>query len=179
MGILDRFFSRPSAPAGTGSGALPDNSALVAAMVKLGKKDTDKNRRALHASLVQSTLIVATTEEFGRPPAKKKAKKKIAKKSKKKSKAKNAAPETDAGEGTSLKIVKDEKGETVLPVFTDDKSFLAWYPQGSPFIALPAKEVFALILQHDLAKIAINPAGPVWGVLSQADIQRLVLANGG
>lgn len=180
MGILDRFFSKKPAPSASGIEGLPDNSKLVQAMVKLGKKDSEKNRRNLHAQLVQSTLIVATTEDISQPkPAKKKAKKKAAKKAKKKSKAKakKAAESLDDGEGTSLKIVKDEHGEIVLPVFTDDTSFLAWYKEGSPFVAMPARDVFALVLEHDLAKIAINPAGPIWGTLSKGDIQRLLFAG--
>lgn len=181
MGIFDRFLKSKSAATAAG---LPDNSRLVKAMVSLGKKDSEKNRRALHVGLVTSTLIVATTEVFDpnaeAAPAKKKAKKKAAKKAKKKSKAKNKADESvDGGAGLSLKIVKDEHGATVLPVFTDDGAFMAWYKEGSPFVALPAKDIFQLVLEHDLARIAINPAGPVWGTLSQADIQRLLFSGDG
>ena len=119
---------------------LPRNPALCKAIKRVARSDSPRNRAQLRRAFRQAQLILATVNEVS------------------------------GDQKLSFKIVKDEQGHKVLPAFTDRASFLAWYTDGSPFVALAAGQVARLVAEDKVDRLALNPAGPIWGVFSRNDL---------
>lgn len=60
--------------------------------------------------------------------------------------------------------------------FTSEEALLKWKKEGTPYIALGAKDIFSLALQSEMESIVINPAGPTGGELTLPEIH--ILAEG-
>jgi hypothetical protein len=64
-------------------------------------------------------------------------------------------------------------GSKGLVAFTSEKALLAWRPVGCPYVELRAPDIVSLALRSDLRSIIVNPAGPVGGYVSYAELTAL------
>jgi hypothetical protein len=63
----------------------------------------------------------------------------------------------------------------VLPVFTSTAAVLAWRPEGTGILTLPARALLEMALAEGTGKIVINPGSPTWGY----DLQGSLSADAG
>jgi hypothetical protein len=69
---------------------------------------------------------------------------------------------------------RNAQGEMVMGVFTDPPALKRWAPGAAEFLAIAAWKLFDIMLQNGFAEIVINPAGPVSGKLTRAEVERLM-----
>jgi len=126
------------------------NQALVEAMKAVSISDTPERRALLFQLLLESTLIVATPDRPDEP------------------RMRTAGP----GEHMNLVTLRDADG-TVLPVFTSTAAVLAWRPDGTGIVALPARALLEMALAAGTGKIAVNPGSPTFGYVTRYEIEAL------
>ena len=80
-------------------------------------------------------------------------------------------------EGAELVLAIGEDDQAYVPVFTDVAAMRSAFPHAYEPRMEPASVVFELVLSGDCAGLAINPAGPIGGILSRQDVASL--AEGG
>ena len=73
-------------------------------------------------------------------------------------------------EGRELVLAVGEDDETYLPAFTDVPAMRAAFPTSYDPRLEPAARVFELVLAGDCAGLALNPAGPIGGILTRDDV---------
>lgn len=80
-----------------------------------------------------------------------------------------------AGDSTTIPFVatRDDKGGKVMLAFTGEEALLAWRPVGCDTVELKIKDLCALALSAGVASVAINPRGPVGGLLRTDEIKAL------
>ena len=78
-----------------------------------------------------------------------------------------------AMEGPELVLAIGEDDQTYLPAFTDVPAMRAAFPDAFDPRTEPARTVFELVLAGDCAGLAINPAGPIGGILTRDDVASL------
>jgi hypothetical protein len=81
-------------------------------------------------------------------------------------------------EGRELVLAIGEDDETYLPAFTDVPAMRAAFPTSYDPRLEPAARVFELVLAGDCAGLALNPAGPIGGILTRDDVATLADAAG-
>ncbi len=81
-----------------------------------------------------------------------------------------------AVEGRELVLAIDEDDQAYVPAFTDLGAMRAAFPQAYDPRVEPAAVVFELVLAGDCAGLALNPAGPIGGILPREDVASLVEA---
>ncbi len=67
-----------------------------------------------------------------------------------------------------------EDDEAYVPAFTDVAAMRAAFPNAYDPRSEPASVVFELVLAGDCAGLAVNPAGPIGGILTRDDVTSLV-----
>ena len=80
-------------------------------------------------------------------------------------------------EGAELVLAIGEDDQAYVPVFTDVAAMRSAFPHAYEPRMEPASVVFELVLSGDCAGLAINPAGPIGGILTRQDVGSL--AEGG
>jgi hypothetical protein len=76
-------------------------------------------------------------------------------------------------EGEELVLAIGEDDLTYVPAFTDVAAMRAAFPDAYDPRTEPASVVFELVLGGDCAGLAINPAGPIGGILTREDVESL------
>jgi hypothetical protein len=76
-------------------------------------------------------------------------------------------------EGEELVLAIGEDDFTYVPAYTDVASMRAAFPDAYDPRTEPASVVFELVLGGDCAGLAINPAGPIGGILTREDVESL------
>lgn len=84
-----------------------------------------------------------------------------------------------AVEGRELVLAVGEDEDVYLPAFTDVPAMRAAFPTSYDPRVEPASTVFHLVLGGDCAGLALNPAGPIGGILPRDDVASLAEADGG
>lgn len=125
------------------------NTALVEAMDAVARDDRPEARAMLFQLLLESTVVVATSEAG--PPG---------------------TRTTEAGEHLSLITGSDEDGP-VVPMFTSVDALLRWMPGGSPYAALPASALAQMVASQPPARIVVDPGSPTWGIITQQEVEAL------
>ncbi len=130
------------------------NPYLLNTMQAVAQDDTSEHREAFYRALLKSVLILPTSERSveGLAPQKQ-----------------TLTQDTVA----DLVVFRNPEGELVLLAFTDRDAVLAWRPEGTPYLALPAVDLFSLAAQNRVSEILINPVGPVRGQLTREEIVTL------
>ena len=82
-----------------------------------------------------------------------------------------------AVEGKELVLAIGEDDQSYLPAFTGVAAMRTAFPSAYDPRLEPASVVFELVLAGDCAGLAINPAGPIGGILTRQDVASL--AEGG
>ena len=83
-----------------------------------------------------------------------------------------------AVEGRELVLATGEDGEAYVPAFTDVAAMRAAFPHAYDPRMEPASVVFELVLGGDCAGLALNPAGPIGGIVPRDDVASLVEPDG-
>ncbi len=78
-----------------------------------------------------------------------------------------------AVEGEELVLAIGEDDEVYVPAFTDVAAMRAAFPHAYEPRVEPASVVFDLVLGGDCAGLALNPAGPIGGILTRQDVASL------
>ena len=140
MNFLQKLF---------GSAASPENPKLIRAMERAAKERTEDARSHVHRELMRSNLYLAIPAPIDC--------------------AKNCRW-TKLKEGLELKCLstRNTSGEVVVPVFTDEATLGKWKPNAF-WIAMPASELFPVLLQSELAQLVINPGGSTGGILMRGN----------
>jgi hypothetical protein len=81
-----------------------------------------------------------------------------------------------AVEGAELVLAIGEDDEAYVPAFTDVGAMRAAFPSAYDPRLEPAPVVFELVLGGDCAGLALNPAGPIGGILTRDDVSSLIEA---
>ena len=76
-------------------------------------------------------------------------------------------------EGEELVLAIGEDDEAYVPAFTDVSAMRAAFPDTYDPRLEPAAVVFELVLAGDCAGLALNPAGPIGGILNRDDVASL------
>ncbi len=76
-------------------------------------------------------------------------------------------------EGTELVLAVGEDDQVYVPAFTDVAAMRAAFPHAYEPRVEAATVVFELVLSGDCAGLAINPAGPIGGILTRDDVASL------
>jgi hypothetical protein len=94
-------------------------------------------RSELYAALLESTLLVPLVEAANR----------------------TTGIQVTLADGRQAQLVtgRTDKGDPVLPAFTDEASHRAWRPAGGQCVALPALQLFSIALQHNMSMVVVNP----------------------
>lgn len=79
-----------------------------------------------------------------------------------------------AVEGEELVLAIGEDEEAYVPAFTHVAAMRAAFPNAFDPRTEPAPVVFELVLAGDCAGLALNPAGPIGGILTRDDVSSLV-----
>ena len=79
-------------------------------------------------------------------------------------------------EGRELVLAIGEDEQSYLPAFTDVPAMRAAFPTSFDPRVEPAATVFELVLAGDCAGLALNPAGPIGGILTRDDVVTLAEA---
>lgn len=79
-----------------------------------------------------------------------------------------------AVEGAELVLAIGEDDEAYLPAFSDVGAMRIAFPDAYDPRLEPASVVFELVLAGDCAGLALNPAGPIGGILTRDDVSSLV-----
>ncbi|MDQ3575085.1 MAG: SseB family protein [Actinomycetota bacterium] len=79
-----------------------------------------------------------------------------------------------AVEGDELVLAIGEGDEAYVPAFTDVAAMRAAFPHAYDPRTEQAKVVFELVLAGECAGLALNPAGPIGGILPREDVASLV-----
>ncbi|HSH61409.1 MAG TPA: SseB family protein [Acidimicrobiales bacterium] len=79
-------------------------------------------------------------------------------------------------EGEELVLAIGEDDEVYVPAFTDVAAMRAAFPGAYDPRLEPATVIFELVLGGDCAGMALNPAGPIGGILTRDDVASLVEA---
>ena len=82
-----------------------------------------------------------------------------------------------AVEGAELVLAIGEDEEAYVPAFTDVAAMRAAFPDAYDPRVEPAAVVFELALAGDCAGVAINPAGPIGGIIPRDDVRSLADAE--
>jgi hypothetical protein len=127
------------------------NSQLVDAMYASIENNAPEARQALYQALIDSTLILPTDQDL----------------------RENANSESNPDMTLRFFILEDEEGNNILPAFTDQNAVLAWMPEGTPYVALKAPQLFAIATRNPITQILINPSGPVSGRVHQNEFAAL------
>jgi hypothetical protein len=77
-------------------------------------------------------------------------------------------------EGEELVLAIGEDDQVYVPAFTDVAAMRAAFPDVYDPRVEKATVVFELVLAGDCAGLAINPAGPIGGILPRDDVANLV-----
>jgi len=127
------------------------NPRLLRAMEAISYSDTRTNRKALYTELVRATLLVVIPS---RP---------------------DGCGGGQVEHTTKLRICtfQNLKGDTVVPVFTDEDSLRQWKPEGASYTALTGQDLFRVVSQSAAAEIIVNPAGPIGGRLPRHEFEAL------
>ena len=80
-------------------------------------------------------------------------------------------------EGRELVLAVGEDDQAYLPAFTDVAAMRAAFPTAYDPRVEPAATVFELVLAGDCAGLALNPAGPIGGILTRDDVASLADAT--
>ncbi len=78
-----------------------------------------------------------------------------------------------AVEGAELVLAVGEDDEVYVPAFTDVGAMRTAFPSAYDPRLEPATVVFELVLGGDCAGLALNPAGPIGGILTRDDVSSL------
>jgi hypothetical protein len=134
----------------------PTNPELIDAMAGVAHNDNGQTRRALYEALVNSTLLVPTAAQGEDPQP----------------------GWHSLEEDTQLQfiVLTNPQGQTALPVFTDEEALRLWQPEGAPYVAFHAHDLFALALQNNADALVVNVAGPTGGEITRHELS--VLAQG-
>jgi hypothetical protein len=73
-------------------------------------------------------------------------------------------------------VLTNPQGQTALPVFTDEEAVRLWQPEGAPYVAFHAPDLFQLALQNNADALVVNVAGPTGGEITRHELS--VLAQG-
>ncbi len=76
-------------------------------------------------------------------------------------------------EGAELVMAIGEDDQAYVPAFTDVAAMRDAFPRAYEPRVEPANVVFELVLGGDCAGLAINPAGPIGGILTREDVASL------
>jgi tetratricopeptide (TPR) repeat protein len=68
-------------------------------------------------------------------------------------------------------------GKSGLPAFTHSQAAKNWQSQWDLFVEFSAREVCKMVLDRNLTALVIDPAGPQWLELRQAEIEALAQSN--
>ena len=120
-------------------------------MEAISYSDTRTNRKNLYTELARSTLLVVVPS---RP---------------------HGLEESRPENTTKLSICtfQNSKGDTVVPVFTDEDSLRQWKPEGASYTALAGQDLFRVIAQSAATEIVVNPAGPIGGRLPRHEFEAI------
>ena len=77
-------------------------------------------------------------------------------------------------EGEELVLAVGDDEEVYVPAFTDVAAMRTAFPDTYDPRVETAQVVFQLVLAGECAGLAINPAGPIGGILPRADVATLV-----
>jgi len=80
-------------------------------------------------------------------------------------------------EGEELVLAIGEDDEAYVPAFTDVGAMRAAFPHAYDPRTEKAPVVFELALAGECAGLALNPAGPIGGILTREDVASLVDAG--
>ena len=133
----------------------PSNPRLEKAMRELAKGEDPAKRREVYQELLKSTLILSTPQPL-----------------------EGKASQHKSGEKLALQFhsLQNAGKKPGMLAFTSKEALLKWKKEGTPYIALGAKDIFSLALQSEMDSIVINPAGPTGGELTLPEIH--ILAEG-
>ncbi len=81
-----------------------------------------------------------------------------------------------AVEGEELVLAIGEDDEAYVPAFTDVGAMRTAFPAAFDPRLESATVVFELVLAGDCAGLALNPAGPIGGILTRDDVASLIEA---
>jgi hypothetical protein len=79
-----------------------------------------------------------------------------------------------AVEGEELVLAIGEDDEAYVPAFSDVGAMRVAFPGAYDPRLEPATVVFELVLAGDCAGLALNPAGPIGGILTRDDVASLI-----
>jgi hypothetical protein len=133
----------------------PANPKLDKAMAALAKGEDPKLRREMYLALLDSTLILSTPQ---RPDAARK---------------KAGWVKADGNIAIQFHSIQNARQKPAMLAFTSVDSLLRWKKESGEYLALRAREVFALALKSEMDSIQVNAAGPVGGELTRPEIQIL------
>jgi hypothetical protein len=145
MAILNKLLPKKS----------PANPKLDKAMAALAKGEDPKLRREMYLALLESTLILSTPQ---RPDAAQK---------------KEGWVKAEGNLAIQFHSIQNSRQKPAMLAFTSVDSLLRWKKEGGEYLALRAREVFALALKSEMDSIQINVAGPIGGELTRPEIQIL------
>ncbi len=80
-------------------------------------------------------------------------------------------------EGRELVLAVGEDEQSYLPAFTDVPAMRAAFPTSYDPRVEPAAVVFDLVLAGECAGLALNPGGPIGGILTRDDVVTLAEAS--
>ncbi len=144
MSMVKKLFGRKS----------PSNPRLEKAMREMAKGEDPKKRRELYQQLLKSSLLVSTPK----PPE---------------GVARDGWVKTKTHLDIQFHSIENAQKKPAMLAFTGVDALQRWKKEGSPFLALGAKDVFALALKSGMDSLVINPAGPTGGELTLPEIQIL------
>ncbi len=130
------------------------NPNLVAAMVAVVTRDAPETRQAMYRALIESTLILPVAESLSQ----------------------SDTPErrtVDREASFKLLAAENDAGGTILLAFSDEEAVRAWMPEGVPYVALRAPDLFDLAARNEAAEVYLNPAGPVSGRIRNHEFEAL------
>jgi hypothetical protein len=133
----------------------PSNPRLEKAMRELAKGEDPAKRREVYQELLKSRLILSTPQPL-----------------------EGKARQHKSGEKLALHFhsLQNAGKKPTMLAFTSEEALLTWKKEGTPYIALGAKDIFTLALKAEMDSIVINPAGPTGGELTLPEIH--ILAEG-
>jgi len=145
MNFLQKLLGRP---------ATPENHKLLRAIERAAQERTPEASAAVNRELLLSSLYLPIAAPIDG--------------------VKNRRP-TTLKEKTEVRYlsIRNSAGETVVPVFTDEPTLRAWKPDAI-WAAMPANQLFPVLLQGSVAQVVINLGAAAGGVLSRAELESLV-----
>lgn len=131
--------------------AKPSNEALLNAIQRVTQDDNPENRGRLYRALWQGFFLIPTTDH---PPG-----------------TPSGFVTLEGQTSYGILLSKNADDEPIAAAFTDEAALGAWKREGNAYIGLQGPDFFRMMLDMNIASVLLNPAGPMGGEITRAEIQ--------